>query len=283
MFLYETRFQKQQFQPKAVRMKQRLLPSLLLLGRFFEMCHDFLEEQAQGETAGQRQGQEDSIAFQFQRHLMAGCSDELLVQTQDVALVLVTFLRQTMRPPSKYGSIERALRHGLTKPPSDKEIAAVLYHGGLEMITSILDLEAFDMKAAAVRAYCALPQPAVAAPKVPPLGRKAPCLGEPEGLSGGGSESTAIAIATEGRKPFDLSVLLPRLPGLDQIWRPAAEALLKERKVIGGRRDLNTYAVALKELIEQSETRADGLYRQGHALWHALSDGEKRLKANSSI
>ncbi|KAK3356565.1 hypothetical protein B0T25DRAFT_136827 [Lasiosphaeria hispida] len=105
---------------KEVRMKQRLLLSLLLLGRFFGVCHDFLEERAQNEADVDAGIEENLIIFPFERQLMADCNDGLLLQTQDVALVLVTFLRQTMRPPSKYGSVERVLRHGLVKLPPDK-------------------------------------------------------------------------------------------------------------------------------------------------------------------
>lgn len=270
MFLFGSRFQEQQFQPIKVRMKKRLLPPLLLLGRFFEMCHDFLEGQAQEETEGQ--GQEDSIAFPFERHLMEDCSTELLVQTQDVALVFITFLRQTMRPPSKYGSLERVLRHGRTKPLSEKEIAAVLYHGGLGRVTSILDLKALDKKVAAVREYCAQP---------PPSARKVLCLGGPGGSGDdSSSKSTTTTTTTEPKDPFDLGALLPRLPGLDQIWRPSAEALLKEKRVIRSWRDINAYAVVLKQLIHQGETPADVLYKEGHDLWHALSDSENRGKAS---
>ncbi|KXX72916.1 hypothetical protein MMYC01_210650, partial [Madurella mycetomatis] len=243
MFLYGSRFQKQQFQPMKVRMKKRLLPPLLLLGRFFEICHDFLEEQAQKETEGQ--GQEGSIAFPFERDLMKDCSTELLVQTQDVALVFITFLRRTMRPPSKYGSFERTLRH---------------------------DLKALDKKVAAVREYCA---------PSPPSAREVPDLGGPGGSSGDSDRSTATA--TQPGNPFDLGVLLPRLPDLDQIWRPSAEALLMERRVIGNRHDLNSYEAVLKQLIHQAETPADLLYKEGHDLWHALSDGENLGKPSASV
>jgi len=273
MFLYGSRFQRQQFQPKKVRMKQRLLPSLLLLGRFFEMCHDFLEEQAQSEADADSQRDRIPISFPLKGQVMHDCSDELLLQTHDVAVVLFTFLRQAMRPPSKYGSVERVLRHGSMKAPSDKEIAAVLYHGGLETMVKILDLEDLDKKAAAVRSYCASPhQAAEVMLKGASLGRRR------FGLK---SELNEPGTTTEKGEPFKLYPLLPRLPDLDHIWLPSAEALLIERRVIRGRRDLNTFPVAMRELILESETPADTLYKEGHDLWHALSDSEGRNMAHS--
>ena len=275
MFLYGSRFQRQQFQPKKVRMKQRLLPSLFLLGRFFEMCHDFLEEQVQSGADANSKADHIPITFPFKGQVMADCSDELLLQTHDVAVVLFTFLRRAMRPPSKYGSVERVLRHGSMKAPSDKEIAAVLYHGGLETMVNILDLEDLDKKAAAVRSYCASPhQPVEAVLKLSSSGRRR------IGLNSESNGSVTITV-TEKSQPLKLYPLLPRLPDLDHIWLPSAEAVLMERRVIRGRRDLNTFPVAMRELIPESETPADKLYKEGHDLWHALSDSEGRNMAHS--
>ncbi|KAK0613933.1 hypothetical protein B0T14DRAFT_527338 [Immersiella caudata] len=271
IFLYGSRFQKQQFQPKKVRMKQRLLPSLLLLGRFFEMCRGILEGHGRAAT-NDRTG---TIAFQAEKDLMKICSNELLLETQDVALILVTFLRRAMRAPSKYGTVEKALRNSRVEPPPDAWIAAVLYHGGLETMVNILDLEKLDKKVGAVRAYCA-PLPHT----VPAASASATASGSPEAVL----DSVEIVsekyeshnTPTPQTKRFDIHSLLPQLPNMDDVWRPSAEAVLTERGVIRGRRDLSSFAVALKELIRESETRADALYKNGHDLWHALSDSEKR-------
>ncbi|KAK4455201.1 hypothetical protein QBC34DRAFT_433414 [Podospora aff. communis PSN243] len=269
MFLYGSRFQKQQFQPKKVRMKQRLLPSLLLLGRFFEMCRLSLEEQGRkGET-----DRTDPITFEVSKDLMRLCGNELLFQTQDVALVLVTFLRRTMRAPSKYGTVEKTLRKSRVDPPPDSEIAAVLYHGGLEMMVNILDLEKLDKKVAAVREYCA------------PLSAPIPAKGSSsqeavlDSVLTGYEKQGSLSDATPKSERFDIHPLLRRLPNMDDVWRPSAEAVLIERAAIRGERDLNSFSVALKELIRESETRADALYRNGHDLWHALSDSEQRHRS----
>jgi len=264
MFLYGSRFQKQQFQPKKIRMKQRLLPALLVLGKFFERCHEFLE--SHGSPDGDRRPSlqksaplaggtekllDDTVAFPFKKEIMAHCGNELLMQTHDVALILSTFLQRTMRPSTKYGSVERTHRYGPVKPPDEKEVAAVLYHGGLPIIVEILDLEDLDKKAAAVQTYCYASS------------QQAP--GPP-----------AYRGVTEKGRLCHLQTLLPRLPSLDDAWQTSAEAALIERRVIRGRLDLNSYTVALRQLFLDSETPADALYRNGHDLWHALSDGENR-------
>jgi hypothetical protein len=196
---------------------------------------------------------DDTIAFPFDKEIMIHCSDELLMQTHDVALILSTFLQQTVRPSTKYGSVERTLRYGPVEPPNEKEVAAVLYHGGLPIIVDILDLQDLDKKAAAVRTYCYASSQQAPGPPA--------CRG-----------------VTEKGQLCHLQTLLPRLPSLDDIWQRSAEATLIKRRVIRGRRDLNSYAVALKQLFLDSETPADALYKNGHDLWHALSDGENRHK-----
>ncbi|KAK1759817.1 hypothetical protein QBC47DRAFT_373119 [Echria macrotheca] len=267
MYLYGSRFQKQQFQPKKVRMKQRLLPSLLVLGKFFERCRGFLEcqtaiglQEATIQNSGARSAEErgkcqrEPMVFSFDREMMAGCSDDLLFQTHDTALILSTFLRQTMRPPSKYGRIERTFRCGLVKPLDEMEIAAVLYHGGLEVMVDILDLDVLDQKMNAVRKYCR----DFSRPTAKPRAR----------------HSRASEETKKSTSPAMLKHLFTRLPPLDSVWSPSAAAVLLERKAIHVRLDLNSFAVALKQLFIDSETPADLLYRQGHDLWHALSDGE---------
>ncbi|KAK0638641.1 hypothetical protein B0T16DRAFT_462404 [Cercophora newfieldiana] len=274
MFLYGSRFQKQQFQPKKVRMKQRLLPSLLLLGRFFETCRGCLEEWAREEIGAGNVSQE--ITFKFERHIISSCSDELLLQTQDVALILVTYLRRAMRPSSKYGTVERTLRHGSVKPLPDAEIAAVICYGGLEAMVDILDLEGLDKKVAAVRDYCApLTQPTQAMSRWAPWRSKDTSHGSLARSNG----NTSVGAETKSSRTIDLHGLLPHLPKMDDIWRPMAQAVLVERGVVKGSRDLNSFEVALKELIRESETRADVLYMNGHDLWHALSDSEQRQRS----
>jgi hypothetical protein len=271
MFLYGSRFQKQQFQPKKVRMKQRLLPSLLLLGRFFEMCRLSLEEQER-QSARDRT---DPITFEVSKDLMRICGNELLLQTQDVALILVTFLRRTMRAPSKYGTIEKALRQSRVDTPPDPEIAAVLYHGGLETIVNILDLEKLDKKVAAVREYCAPLSSLIPATATSSSSQEAILAS----ALVGSEEQRSLSDATTREERFDIHPLLSRLPNMEDVWRPSAEAVLIERAAIRGKRDLNSFEVALKELIRESETRADALYKNGHDLWHALSDSEQRHRS----
>ncbi|KAK0729611.1 hypothetical protein B0H67DRAFT_2977 [Lasiosphaeris hirsuta] len=259
---------KEQHEALKVRMKQRLLPPLFLLGRFFEMCRAFLKKESLEEMGARNQ--EVSITFPFEKQIMGGCSSELLLQTQDAALVLITFLRAAMRPASKYGFLERIIRYGRVEPPSEREVAVALYYGGLEKITDVLDFTSLDKKTTAIRTYCkSLQQPTVQATQEIQAADDGSGLHGAEGPSGCSSSGSS---ATKTRRQVHLPSIISRLPDLDQTWRPSAEALLKERNVIRRRRDIKSYEVVLKELIVEGETRADRLYRQGHDLWHALSD-----------
>jgi len=266
MFLLE----KEQHQALKARMKQRLLPSLFLLGRFFNICRDFLKWRISEEIGAPEQG--IPLTFPFEKQIMEGCSNELLLQTHDVALVLINFLRCVIRPPSQYGFLERTIRYRRARidTPSEKELTAVLCYGGLETVTSVLDLATLDKRTTAVRAYCkSSSQSAGQATQAFQSTDGFSGHATPEGPSGISHSGT---IATEMRQSLDLRCVLPRLPDLDQIWRPSAEAVLRERNVIQGRRDIKAYEVILKELILEGETRADRLYREGHDLWYALSD-----------
>ena len=264
MYLYRSQYQQENFQPKKVRMKQRLLPSLLLLGRFFELSHDAIED-ARREHGGE--AKEGPLYFPPEARVTDGCSNELVVQTQNIALVFFTFLERTLSPPSKHGKAERVLRSlrsgspVSSKPLANEEIAAVLYHGGLGRIVEVLDLGSLDRKMAAVRAYCD-------SPTLPPV----PTTSDAASLNGGAGLNTSQAAAEASLA--GLRKLLPRLPRLEHIWQNSVEELtgIRNPRLVQAQRR----AAIMRELIQEDVTTADGLYREGgHDLWHAFSDMER--------
>ena len=264
MYLYGSRYQQVHFHPKKVRMKQRLLPSLLVLGRFFDLSRDAIED-ARREHSGEVK--EGPLYFPSEGRVTDGCSNELVAQTQNIALVFFTFLERTLSPPSKHGKAERALRslrHGFpvsSKPLASEEIAAVLYHGGLGHIVEVLDLGSLDRKMAAVRAYCD-------SPTLPPV----PTTSDAASANGGTGLDTDQAAAETSL--LSLRKLLPRLPRLEYIWQNSVEELtgIRNPQVVQAQRR----AAIMRELIHEDVTRADGLYREGgHDLWHAFSDMER--------
>ncbi|KAK0614650.1 hypothetical protein B0T14DRAFT_312155 [Immersiella caudata] len=264
MYLCGSRHQQVHFRPKKVRMKQRLLPSLLLLGRFFELSYDAIEDARREHGEEVKEG---PLYFPSEGRVTGGCSNELVVQTKNIALIFVNFLERALSPPSKHGTAERALRnlrHGSpfsSKPLAKEEIAAVLYHGGLGHIVEVLDLGSLEGKTAAVRAYCDSPT----LPPVPPTGDAA----SPNRRTG--LDTGQVAAKTSLLR---LRKLLPRLPRLEHIWQPPDEGVTGTRNTAVAQAQRR--AAVMRELVQEDDTIADGLYREGgHDLWHALSDMER--------
>ncbi|KAH8887928.1 hypothetical protein GQ53DRAFT_826915 [Thozetella sp. PMI_491] len=260
IFLHGTRFQGDIFQATKLKIKRRLVPSLFLLVHFFQHY-----PRTMGAAALQQKIRyTKERGFLFERMTMEHYDSRLILQTLDVMTVFVPYLKRCMRPPSKYGTVEKALYRYYKEPASDKELSAMLCIGGLNRVAKLVDMKDYDKRVTAVREYyqsllrgCAESRPSTA-------------------FSGSTKEKsphtavehdTGIQEMLVSSTPCDID----STPPLESIWGHTARALLEERKVLW---KANSYEQALKELILKENTLGDVLYREGHDLWHALEDRE---------
>jgi len=262
MFLHETRIQLVDFKTTKLQIKRRLVPPLFILVHFFQTYSQYLLRLSRHRGCPEEPApcHIQSSICQLERRIMSHYDTPHILQTQDAALILITYLQRIMNPPSKYGRVERAIHHYLKEPPSDQELAGVLCLGGLDLTVRLLDTGGYDKRVAAVHAFL--------------RSRPPPQLSQLQ-HAGGQSEETA-ALQANPHEPEDLRALLPHVPALDDIWHRTGEKLLLERGAIRTPRELHNYQQALHELIQRDEIPADQLYGNGHAPWHALCDKEIR-------
>jgi hypothetical protein len=281
-----------EFEPQHRRMRKRLLPLVFTLFHFFETYRDLHVRHLM--DGGTPLNQQAFTLNPLEVQVMNMYDDQTLLKAHQVWTLTISSFNRRLRPPSYAGNLEKMFKGYLKMDrPADEVYTTILDVGGLRQAQRFWEMKGYNARRAAVDTWYSYvtktpvePAPKSKMSRITHLGRKkqAP-VAEPSS-----SDAAAHHDATSCNEWFcvkpscqsarrrhstdnlvfhsslaagppmsplsrqQLSLLLPDLQHLSNIWVHTAPALIVERKIVEAVKDIKKFDMVLLELIRDDGT-----------------------------
>ncbi|KAI0899390.1 hypothetical protein F4806DRAFT_252638 [Annulohypoxylon nitens] len=302
IFLRTTEAHRIEFEPQYERMRRRLIPLLFTIFHFFETYRtlhiEYIKEHGYGLSRSAY------TINPIEAKIMSMYDDQTLLRVHQVFPLVVSSFCRRLRPPSYVGRLERSLRGYLRDRPPDEVYVTAMCVGGLRQVERFWEIKGYNSRRGAVDSWynsvMKEPPPMEPATKTRRgfmgISRKKSSAGEEqftksgEAHAGGrgrqGSESgrrgSDVSMVNsweslvfhsslgEGMPMGELSreqlkILVPDLPTLQQLWLPAAEALILDRGIVVRPQDIKRNAQVMLELIREDGAAEEDEWWYGRA------------------
>ncbi|KAI0025444.1 hypothetical protein F4780DRAFT_721055 [Xylariomycetidae sp. FL0641] len=288
MFLMTTDVKRMEFAPQHERMRRRLIPLLFTIFHFFETYRtlhiEFIKEHGYGLS------KMPYTTNPIELKVMNMYDAKTLLRVHQVFPLVVSSFCRRLRPPTYVGSFERTIRGYLKDKPADEVYATALCVGGLRQVERFWEIKGYNTRRGAVDSWYESLAKEHVEPSTPRarrgfmgISRKKSTLN----VGDAGRASTEHSVARSGRRGSDggrrgsdasnsgawgnwifdtslakgmpmgplsrdhIQMLLPELPTLQEIWLPAAEALILDKRIVERPQDIKRNASVLVDLIRE--------------------------------
>jgi hypothetical protein len=302
IFLRTTPAQLAEFEPQHKRMRKRLMPLVFILFHFFETYRDLhVRHLMEGGAPLNRQA---FVLNPLEAQVMNMYDDHTLLKAHQVWTLTISSFNRRLRPPSYAGRLERSIKGYHKGRPADEVYTTILAVGGLRQAQRFWETKGYNARRAAVDTWYGFvtrspveptPKPSKIS-KIAHLGwkKQAPVAEVSTSEAASHHDETSCnewfcvkptCQATRRRHSTDnlvfhsslaagppmsplsrqqLSLLLPDLQHLSNIWIHTAEALILERKIVENPKDIKKITQVLLELIQDDGTDGTDEWSSGN-------------------
>jgi hypothetical protein len=281
-----------EFEPQHRRMRKRLLPLVFTLFHFFETYRDLHVRHLM--DGGTPLNQQAFTLNPLEVQVMNMYDDQTLLKAHQVWTLTISSFNRRLRPPSYAGNLEKMFKGYLKMDrPADEVYTTILDVGGLRQAQRFWEMKGYNARRAAVDTWYSYvtktpvePAPKSKMSRITHLGRKkqAPVAEASSSDAAAHHDATSCnewfcvkpsCQAARRRHSTDnlvfhsslaagppmsplsrqqLSLLLPDLQHLSNIWVHTAPALIVERKIVEAVKDIKKFDMVLLELIRDDGT-----------------------------